>query len=580
MKRKLLLVIAMVAVLACFFALAVSADVHSNVDKTTKVILDSGIEVALFDNEGNALIWYLDNSGNLQSIRADDIEDGDNGVRVEYYTETNRGQTALAKVNIYSGGSIIGYNANIVVFNIMDDDIAFDTDPNQEGIQKMTLIMETFNKVNKAPNGAMLLEYAYLRLDTTKIGGRAFGDCTKLKYINIEELTELESLGATDGYNYGGTFRNCSSLFANQVVDLSKTKITTIKEGNPLYGNFAQTPISGIKLPSTVTFIGNHTFYACKNLTTIWLSSNPEIEYNAFVEATALKQIFYSGSKDGFNELLKKLDPSGNTPFLTVVGENNSNLISYSAYKQLPDQNVKCAVYDYNSCDYNGAHEETTEVNACVSLCNNCGATIVKHSVSARLNESIVYTDYTENGTKTVACTNESCTYKATEKAPALFTCLGYSVGPDGYSLKAGFMVNLDAVKEYKEFYPSFTFGVVIVNANTVKSSEAFFVSEVINSSAKGIMVRVDDLQYTILNVDISNFNADMAGTLELVVGLYTNDGEGNMKVAQHVNSKAYTTTKSYSDMKLNAITFNQVRIAHDMEALVPTTPPTTTDEQ
>lgn len=102
MKRKLLLVIAMVAVLACFFALAVSADVHSNVDKTTKVILDSGIEVALFDNEGNALIWYLDNSGNLQSIRADDIEDGDNEVRVVYFTEIDRGQTALAKVNIYT----------------------------------------------------------------------------------------------------------------------------------------------------------------------------------------------------------------------------------------------------------------------------------------------------------------------------------------------------------------------------------------------------------------------------------------------------------------------------------------------
>jgi hypothetical protein len=194
----------------------------------------------------------------------------------------------------------------------------------------------------------------------------------------------------------------------------------------------------------------------------------------------------------------------------------------------------------------------------------------------------MVYPDgFTSAGAIANKCQNNGCDYyEKIDDAPALFTCLGYSVGPDGYSLKAGFMVNLDALKAYKEFYPSFTFGVVIVNANTVKSSEAFFVSEVINSSAKGIMVRVDDLQYSILNVDISNFSADMAGTLELVVGLYTNDGEGNMKVAQHVNAKSYTTTKSYSDMKLNAITFNQVRIAHDMEALVPTTPSTTTDEE
>ena len=133
-------------------------------------------------------------------------------------------------------------------------------------------------------------------------------------------------------------------------------------------------------------------------------------------------------------------------------------------------------------------------------------------------------------------------------------------------------MVNIDAINAYKEFYPDFSFGVVIANANTVKSEESFFVNEVINSSAKGVMVRVDDLQYTILNVDISNFNASMADTLELVVGIYTNDGEGNMSMCQHTNAEDYATTKTYADMSLNAITFNQVRKAHDMDALVPAT--------
>ena len=160
-----------------------------------------------------------------------------------------------------------------------------------------------------------------------------------------------------------------------------------------------------------------------------------------------------------------------------------------------------------------------------------------------------------------------------------MFTCLGYSIGPNGASLQAGYMVDIDAMTEFKTFHPSFSFGVVIANANTVKSEESFFVNEIINSSAKGIMVRVDDLQYSILNVDISNFNADMAGTLELVVGVYTNDGEGNIAVAQHVNAEAYTTIKTYGDMSLNAITFNQVRIAHDMDALVPTPAPADDEE-
>jgi hypothetical protein len=95
----------------------------------------------------------------------------------------------------------------------------------------------------------------------------------------------------------------------------------------------------------------------------------------------------------------------------------------------------------------------------------------------------------------------------------------------------------------------------------------------VINPSAKGLMVCVEDLQYAILNVDISNFSASIADSLELVVGLYTNDGEGNMTVAQYINTKNYPTAKTYSDMSLNAVTLNQARLAHGMDALVPPTP-------
>jgi hypothetical protein len=255
---------------------------------------------------------------------------------------------------------------------------------------------------------------------------------------------------------------------------------------------------------------------------------------------------------------------------LTAVGENNANLISYSEYKKLADQNVKCAVYDYNSCDYNGDHEETIEVNACVSLCHKCGATIVAHSKEAELKESIEYTDYLADGTKTVMCTNEGCTYNITEKAPALFTCLGYSVGPDGYTLKAGFKVNNYAVEDYKEFYPDFTFGIVMANANTVASTQGFFVDGSLNTSAKGFMVSIESLKYVNWNADIAGFDANIANSLELVVGIYTDDGEGNVSVIQYVDADKYTTTKTYADMSLNAITFNQVRVGHGMDALVP----------
>jgi hypothetical protein len=51
------------------------------------------------------------------------------------------------------------------------------------------------------------------------------------------------------------------------------------------------------------------------------------------------------------------------------------------------------------------------------------------------------------------------------------------------------------------------------------------------------------------------------------------------MAICQHINAEYYTTTRTYSDMSLNAITFNQVRIAHDMDALVPVAPSKLGDE-
>ena len=76
--KKLFLTLA--AVLACLLGLTmvVLADtVHNEttVDYNETVILDSGDECLLFDSEGNALIWYLDNNGLLCSIRADDTDE-------------------------------------------------------------------------------------------------------------------------------------------------------------------------------------------------------------------------------------------------------------------------------------------------------------------------------------------------------------------------------------------------------------------------------------------------------------------------------------------------------------------------
>ena len=57
MKKKLLLIVSLIAVLACIFALSISAAEPDNSKGT--VTLDDGTVCALWDTEGNPLIWYL-----------------------------------------------------------------------------------------------------------------------------------------------------------------------------------------------------------------------------------------------------------------------------------------------------------------------------------------------------------------------------------------------------------------------------------------------------------------------------------------------------------------------------------------
>ena len=69
MKRKLMLIVAMIAILACLFALSVSA-VEPDATKGT-VTLNDGTECALYDVNGNALVWYINSSGGYSYVRAD-----------------------------------------------------------------------------------------------------------------------------------------------------------------------------------------------------------------------------------------------------------------------------------------------------------------------------------------------------------------------------------------------------------------------------------------------------------------------------------------------------------------------------
>ena len=510
MKRKILLVLAMVAVLAFTLAFAVSAEsVHSGkVDLSATVTLDDGTECALFDEDGNALIWYKDASGSLQSIRADDervkykatygFGVGNSTVGSVYAYEVSDMWIALESGNISK--------VNIVVLNLMDDDVLVNEATNNGYLNGPVNCVKTIQWANK------VLEYAYLRLDTVAIQSSAFSGCPKLKYVNVAQLTELRQISG------GSAFSGCTEFFKGQVLDLTGTKLITIG-GN---GTFNNVPISGIMLPQTVTSIGSWNmqgtsivsftvplklsaiegsqFNDCKSLATIYISNGTTTIADRAFNNTVLEKIFFVGTYEELNTLLDNTGVNYNAPFWDVVGENRANLISYADYLALEDKSGKYVVYDYSYCEAyaNGEHELTGSVEM---------------QKDVNFFKDIVFLD---------ACT--VCGSGAIDESltiGALFISKGVSAKTFGadIGLVQGYEINMAAIDAYKAYAPDFNFG-VLAYANVDGTAVAPKPGD-----NKVVNIVFDNTANCYLEVKVTGIPADYLGT-PIVFCIYATEGD------------------------------------------------------
>ena len=527
MKRKLFITAIMMFAFAVVLAFAVSAgSVHnaSTVNYDETVTLDDGTVCNLFDKDGNALIWFR-NGGVLQSIRADDTDTSD-GNYVSYVLP-KAGYSFIANVNIHIGSTKVEVK-NIVVFNVMDDDInAYYTveGERREGTEPFKVFIETFNKDNKNPYGTMALEYAYLRLDTRMLGQKAFARCTKLKYVNLEELTQLTNIGSISGeyggvFNFGAVFLGCTSLFNGQILDLSKTSVTRMAAGNASEGNFDSVPMIGVKLPvndKNIT-IGKSTFNNCTSLKTIWLGGNiAEISREVF-SGTPLQTVFFVGTQDELDKIIPKIATNYNQPFLDLAANNK---ISYNDYLALADKSGNHFVGGYISCAYNnGPHGELNPIGPCINKCTDCGDTVVSHNEEKNLSVTITYTNYGINGEKVTVCNNEGCKYTEKLATPALIACRGYSAPENGRGgIAIGFDINSEAIKEYEEITgKTLKYGAFAVAQEKLGTSDIFSENGAVANGA--IAAEITSYEFSSFELKITGFTDEYKDD-KLALGAY-----------------------------------------------------------
>lgn len=583
MKKKLFLVAVMAFIFAVIFAFAVSADTIHTPERlakygttvTVRITADNpnGTTVNLFDAEGNALIWYLDSSNQLQSIRADDQ-------RVKYKVE-DWGEVTSVYIAL-DGATTIGAG-KFVVLNVLDDDVLMN-----DGSSKH--IGTPFNYFKLVFQGCTNLEYVYLRLDTVKIQRQSFNGCSNLKYINLEDLTEVTRIG--DSQHFSG----CSNLFVGQIIDLSRlTNLTSIDGG----GTFNGVPLAGAILPNActtfntwafqknpttsfafsapgITAIPGSTFKECKNLQIVYLDGPfTSIGDDAFNSCNSLTTVCFTGTKAQLKTLIANTSSTGNSAFLNVAGALGSdgeyaNVISYEDYLKLSDEQKsgkKFAIYGYSYCEAfnDGVHTAANNAVDCTkdADCSVCLLTGVIESQFTEHNylETFVYENgFAQVGVYTSICQNAAyctCGNVTDEKTP-LFVADGFSTkGTDGIS--AGYTVNPELVAEYNRINSKnpISFGVMMVSPTFLAGKDSFFVGGKVNAE-KSLQVDMTDIAYKNLSVYVTGF-VDSARNASLVMALYVCDSENNVELIQSQITPCADKKVTLGETTLYTVTLDSV---------------------
>ena len=256
MKKKIFLLIMVVSVLLCLFAISVSA---ADYDTTRKVTLDSGETVALYDENGNALSYYND------------------GTKIVAELTTNIFKWDGSGWLVMKDASVVNA-ASLVVINLQD--------PTLESTASSNF------GFNISFRDSTNLEYVFFSNVIKKFNGSyAFSNCDKMKVFEITADSQLESFSDYIFYN-------------NQVLETIHipTNVTYLTNSNDDKIGF----ISQCPNLTTVTFgdnckletITRAAFYKCTSLVNLTIPDGTKtIMRNAFRETGIINSPFTENSR-------------------------------------------------------------------------------------------------------------------------------------------------------------------------------------------------------------------------------------------------------------------------------------------
>lgn len=551
MKRKILLFALVLSIIICTFALTVSA---VTVD-ISKGYAKYDTEKALYDENGEALTWYVDANGQTvydltknviqlstngtMSYVSDKVPSVKNVVIANFKNADGSDVTVDGASIIYFGPEMFRASGNLTHIYIPSSLESLSSNTN-----------DPRNTFRECPN----LKQVWFPEDSsvTVFGKFTFAKSTSLIEVNIPKNVISMGSGENGGWSI---FGGCSSL---EIVTFAKdSKLTYLPD--QCFINC--TSLKEIELPNSIEYAYQRVFQGCSSLETIKLGYNFKYhvntgnDHNSFTYGTSSKEIylssnyykeapenlywvsyvfdggknvkfFYAGSASDFAVTLENFKTATTNATTNNANFLNATVITKSQYDAAPSdyQNGDYIIVDCNPCEiyFDGKHTVGSPI------CERCNATIYCEDTAHNLEITLSYDSFGKDGVKTVRCLD--CNSSAlTKTAPALFVCKGYSSPIDNDNeISISFEINRAAIYEYERItQKSISYGVFAaakekLGDNDILSSDGTPADNVVKAE-----IDVDGL--VSFELRLSGFVTDVQKSALLALGAYVclTDSEG-----------------------------------------------------
>ncbi len=472
MKKKLLLFTLIVMALACILAVSISAEavyVNSNGQQVSADDADIAYEIEIekpWETGGNCRIKYI----YLHDETVTKI--------VVPAIELTRSNGQVYKMAEYSYVRLsTGWDGTLSVYTLADKD---------------------------SKSNSLHAQITELEFHVPVLGDGSGSKGNLAGWTGLEKLSFYSK--AYEPQNKGGFLHNCTSL----------KEIHFYGENNELTGNF---------FPSNSVTGGIVVFHenATGTIKDCAMQSLNGKDWTVYMN-TKMQPKDASDPRLTWNK-------SGNLlKFVLLVNDDSAytaeQITSYETSWQAGNNknanNAKYSMPIQTYCDFYGEHVSMEALSTCVSKCLSCNEIVIPKNPVHNTNVVVKYTDYAAAGTKTTKCLNAECPLNknaSVEETAPLFTFKGYST--DGKGVCVGYLINLEAIKEYEANNGEavFKYGFVAAANN----------NNPIDIKENTINVDLTEEKYTAIDFKLTgNFSVDSAKNVKLSMNIYTilTDGE------------------------------------------------------